>query len=106
MREIEQYRKVNQGPLLQRTSDLFATLTDGSFAEVQTDFDDRDQLVLVGVRPGGERVPVSGLSSGTRDQLFFALKLSALERSLESSESMPFWVDDVLVHFDERRSLA
>jgi len=104
--EIERYRQQHQGPLLARASDHFAVLTLGSFAGLQADFNEKDEPVLVGVRPDGERVYVDGMSSGTRDQLYLALRLASLEKYMESAEPMPFIVDDILVHFDDERSRA
>jgi uncharacterized protein YhaN len=104
--EIERYRKENQGPLVKCASEHFASLTLGSFAGLMTDFNEKDEPVLAGIRPDGERVLVEGMSSGTRDQLYLALRLASLEKYMESSEPMPFIVDDVLVDFDDERSLA
>lgn len=104
--QIERYRSENQGPLVRRAGEHFAALTIGSFSALLTDFDDRDQPVLAGVRPDGQRVHVQGMSTGTRDQLYLALRLASLEKYLETAEPMPFIVDDVLVDFDDRRSEA
>jgi uncharacterized protein YhaN len=104
--EIERYRQRHQGPLLERASAHFTVLTQDSFAGLRADFNDRDEPVLVGVRPDGERVNVEGMSSGTRDQLYLALRLASLEKYMESAEPMPFIVDDILVHFDDERSKA
>ena len=70
------------------------------------DVDEKDQPVLVGIRPDGERVHVTGMSSGTRDQLYLALRLASLERYMQDAEPMPFIVDDVLVDFDDARTEA
>jgi uncharacterized protein YhaN len=104
--EIERYRKENQGPLVKRASEYFSVLTYGSFEGLRIDFNPKDEPVLAGIRPGGERVYVEGMSSGTRDQLYLALRLASLEKYMESSEPMPFIVDDVLVDFDDKRSEA
>jgi uncharacterized protein YhaN len=104
--QIERYRRENQGPLVKRASEHFSTLTLGSFDELMTDFNERDEPVLAGIRSGGERVTVEGMSLGTRDQLYLALRLASLEKYMESSEPMPFIVDDVLVDFDDERSEA
>ena len=104
--EIERYRKENQGPLVKRASEHFAMLTCGSFEELRADFNEKDEPVLVGIRPNGERVHVEGMSSGTRDQLYLSLRLASLERYTENSEPMPFIVDDILVDFDDERSEA
>ena len=104
--EIERYRKENQGPLVKRAGEHFATLTLGSFEGIMTDFNDKDEPVLEGIRPKGERVTVEGMSTGARDQLYLALRLASLEKYMESAEPMPFIVDDVLVDFDDKRSEA
>jgi len=104
--EIEHYRQQHQGPLLERASEHFAVLTLGSFAGLRADFNDKDEPVLVGVRPNADLVTVEGMSSGTRDQLYLALRLASLEKYMESAEPMPFIVDDILVHFDDERSRA
>lgn len=104
--EIERYRRQHQGPLLERASEHFSVLTQGSFTGLRADFNEKDEPVLVGVRPGGERVYVEGMSSGTRDQLYLSLRLASLEKYMESAEPMPFIVDDILVHFDDQRSRA
>ena len=52
------------------------------------------------------RVSVMGLSDGTRDQLFLALRLAGIERHLKEREPVPLIVDDVLVNFDDNRTCA
>jgi len=104
--QIERYRRENQGPLVKRASEHFCALTLGSFEGLMTDFNEKDEPVLAGIRSGGERVYVEGMSSGTRDQLYLALRLASLEKYMESAEPMPFIVDDVLVDFDDARSQA
>ncbi len=104
--EIESYRQQHQGPLLDRASEHFTVLTQGSFSGLRADFNDSDEPVLVGVRPDDERVYVDGMSSGTRDQLYLALRFASLEKYMDSAEPMPFIVDDILVHFDDERSKA
>jgi uncharacterized protein YhaN len=106
-RQIEVYRERNQGPLLQRASELFSRLTLGSFGALRAAFDEHDEPVLQCVRSGGGGdVEVAGLSEGTRDQLYLALRLASLERYAEANDPMPFVVDDVLVHFDDDRAAA
>jgi uncharacterized protein YhaN len=68
--------------------------------------DDKGDQVIVGLRDAGDRVSVAGMSDGTRDQLFLALRLASLEHRLEKSEPIPFIVDDILINFDEDRTRA
>ena len=105
-REIERYRQQNQGPLLGRASELFSQLTLQSFSGLSTDFGERDEPVLFGVRPSGERVDVDGMSDGTLDQLYLSLRLASLEKYLQDNEPMPFVVDDILIRFDDERAEA
>lgn len=104
--EIERYREEHQDPVLKIASGYFNDLTMGSFASLRTDVDDKGEPVLVGVRPDNLRLTVEKMSSGTRDQLFLALRLATLEWRLETSEPMPFIVDDILINFDDDRSRA
>lgn len=103
-RAIERHRATLQNPLISRTGGLFATATAGAFCGLGIDYGDDDQTVLVARRETGEQVPVPGLSEGTRDQLFLALRLALLEH--RSSEPLPFIGDDLLASFDDERTLA
>lgn len=104
---IEEHRKKNQGPVLGRASQIFSHITLGGFKELRADFNERGEPVLTGVRgSSGEAVPVSGMSDGTCDQLYLALRLASLEFWLSRHEPVPFIVDDVLLHFDDDRAIA
>ena len=102
---IQHFREQNQGPILGRASALFARMTAGAFDGLSAEFNDAGQ-VIVGVRPGGARVPVSGMSRGTVDQLYLALRLAAISEAVRAREALPLLIDDLLVHFDDTRSAA
>jgi uncharacterized protein YhaN len=103
---IESYRAEHQDPVLKIASGYFKNLTLDSFIALRTDVDDRGQAILIGLRPDGTRINVEGMSNGTRDQLYLALRLATLEWRLESSEPVPFIVDDILINFDDERARA
>ena len=103
-RGLERYRQENQNPVVAEAGRLFSRLTDASFSRLLVDFNDKDHPVLVGLRGDGQRVPVEGMSDGTLDQLYLALRLASLDRYLAENEPLPLILDDVLVHFDDRRS--
>lgn len=105
-RHLETYRQQSQDPVLRRASALFSQLTSLAFARLESDFDDNDRPVLYGVRASGKRVAVEGMSAGTRDQLFLAMRLASLERQLETMSRVPLVVDDILINFDDERSRA
>jgi len=104
--EIERYREEHQAPVLKLGSRYFRELTRGSFIGLRADVDDKGEPVLVGVRSGDRRLTVDKMSSGTRDQLYLALRLATLEWRLAKNEPMPFIVDDILINFDDDRSKA
>ncbi len=104
--EIERYRKEHQDPILKIASKLFSQLTLGSFAGLRTDIDDNGNPNLIGVRTNNSRVAVEGMSDGTCDQLYLALRLATIQERLEHNEPMPLIVDDILINFDDERSQA
>ncbi|MGD9656428.1 MAG: AAA family ATPase [Methylocystis sp.] len=103
---IDRYRREKQAPLLKRAGELFAILTCGSFKTLQLEFDDHDTVQLAGIRDDGRRVAVAGMSSGTADQLYLALRIAAVEDYLDHAEPMPFIADDLFINFDDKRAAA
>ncbi|MGA9599679.1 MAG: AAA family ATPase [Methylocystis sp.] len=99
---IERHREATADPLIARASTLFAAATDGAFQTLGVDYDEADAPTLVGLRESGQRIPVTGMSEGTRDQLFLALRLALLE--LRKGEPLPFIGDDLLASFDDDRT--
>lgn len=103
---IEDYRRKNQTPVLQRAGGLFQRLTLGAYAGLRDELGDDDRPILLGVRPDNTEVLVERMSDGTRAQLYLSLRLAALEQHLRQGEPMPFVVDDILISFDDRRTQA
>jgi uncharacterized protein YhaN len=106
-RAKERYRARHQDTLLDKAGHYFQVLTDGAFRGIEIDNDDGVD-VLKAVRAESSRpdarVSVGGLSDGTRDQLFLALRLAGIERHLQVREPVPLIIDDVLVNFDDDRT--
>jgi uncharacterized protein YhaN len=94
--------------MLQRITALFAALTGGTYARVVTEPDDAGvaRLSLVQRDFPDERQAVNDLSEGTRDQLYLALRLAAIEFHTASAPPLPFIGDDILQTFDDDRALA
>lgn len=102
---IDRYRQEKQGPMLGRASAIFAQLTQGTFHRLVVDFD-AQPMTLHGQRADGKLVGISGMSDGTRDQLYLALRLAALEMHLEKASPLPFIADDLFINYDDGRSTA
>ena len=105
-REIEHYRKDNQGPLLKRAEEHFSQLTLGLYERLSVDYDQDGRPHLLAVRDDGAQVRPQVLSDGERDQLYLALRIAGLERHLDSNQPLPFVADDVFVNFDDKRAGA
>jgi uncharacterized protein YhaN len=90
--------------MLKRAGKLFAILTCGS--SLQVEFDEHDNMQLAGLRHDGRRVPIAGMSTGTADQLYLALRVAAIEDYLDHAEPMPFIADDLFINFDDKRAAA
>lgn len=103
--QIEAFRARNQGPMLARAGELFRQMTGGSFTGLATDYDRGDTPVLVGLKDA-VKVPVEGMSEGSRDQLYLSLRLAAIELHQAAHEPMPLILDDLFITFDDDRSRA
>lgn len=104
---MERFRQTRQGPMLARASEIFQALTLGSFSRLLVDADSHDSPRLMSIRAdGGRPVEVSGLSEGTRDQLYLALRLAALDQQASQGSRMPLIADDLFINFDDRRTAA
>ncbi len=104
---IERYRERTRGPVLAIASELFRELTLGSFDGLRVEEDDNYRPVLVGVRPDSrEGVTVNGMSEGTCDQLYLALRLATLQLETAPRCELPLIIDDILIQFDDARAAA
>ena len=100
-------RDAEIGPWLERASAIFADLTDRSFERIEQDYSTGGTARLVGVRQGSEeRVDAQGMSEGTRDQLYLALRLAHLTERGAAAGAMPFIGDDIFMTFDRPRTRA
>jgi uncharacterized protein YhaN len=114
LENIETYRRDHQGPVLGRAQQLFADLTGGRFVHLVDDTGPDGRTVLRARRAvedatagvDGQLVGVEGMSEGTRDQLYLALRLATLERYADEGRAMPLLLDDVLMTFDDTRAAA
>ena len=105
-REIERYRERHQGPIMQRAGEFFRRMTLDRFSGLSSEFNHQDKLELRCLRTTGQSLSVENLSEGTRDQLYLALRLASLERHAQENEPLPLIIDDLLINFDDERTVA
>jgi len=103
---MESYRQQQADPVMTRAGEVFSDLTGGRFARLIQVYDDNDDLQLAVERKTGEQVPLPGLSEGTGDQLYLALRLAFLEDYCRRNEPAPLVLDDIFQTFDDERTAA
>ncbi len=67
---------------------------------------DEGAATLVGIRADGRPVPLAGMSDGTLDQLYLAIRIASLEHYFSAHDAAPFIIDDILLNFDDERATA
>jgi uncharacterized protein YhaN len=106
-RAMEAVEKNAGDDAISRISRAFAAVTDGDWSV--TAEDNAGTLTLRAREtafPHQDPCAIDALSEGTRDQLYLALRMVALEDFTAVSPPLPFIADDVLQTFDDARALA
>jgi uncharacterized protein YhaN len=103
-RAMERYRREHQSPMLDRAKELFRRFTQSTFSDLYVDVEDGGKAVLIGRQYDGALMQVGQMSKGTREQLFLALRIAAIDRYVETAGPVPVIFDDVFSESDEPRS--
>jgi uncharacterized protein YhaN len=103
-RQVARFQERHQPRMLEELSSLFAALTEGRYRRVYPRYD--DEGTFVAVRADGVEVTPKAMSTGTREQLWLAVRLAYVRHYCEASEPLPLVLDDVLVNFDAARTRA
>jgi len=100
---VRRFERDHQPALLDGASRLFATMTGDRYRRI---FRRMADSVLVVERIDGAELVYEQLSTGTREQLYLALRLAYIDHYREAAEALPVVLDDVLVNFDDRRAAS
>jgi uncharacterized protein YhaN len=103
-RQLQRFSAREQPRLLESVARLFSAMTRGRYLRVYQRLDDK--RTFMAVRADGTEVEPAALSSGTREQLYLALRLAYIDAYCARSEPLPLCLDDVLVNFDDERAAA
>ena len=87
--------------ILSDAEEIFGRLTAGRYTRIVANVGDGSFKAVQ--RDGVAKTPRE-LSSGTREQLYLALRLAHIRKYCENAESLPLLTDDALVNFDDARS--
>lgn len=105
---LEAVQEGTDDALLRRIGAAFAGLTNEAYAGLSSQPDERGtaRLILRSRDFPEEETTVEQLSEGTRDALFLALRLVAIEDHAAGGTVLPFLGDDILQSFDDARAAA
>ncbi|WP_432490882.1 AAA family ATPase [Kineococcus gypseus] len=110
-RQLEEFSTARANPLLEEAGQVLSVLTGGRWTALSA-LDDGGSRRLAVRRGDGEVLEgADGLSEGTADQVFLALRLAAIAaehrgRVRAGAGPLPVVLDDVLMTFDEGRTGA
>ncbi len=107
LQEVEASSASNR--LLLQIGDTFSRLTGGAYdrlSPADEDGESKEHGRLIAHEAGGGDKHIARLSEGTRDQLYLALRLVAVEEHVRQAPALPFLADDILQTFDDARARA
>lgn len=101
---IARFERENQPAMLRDVGQFFTKLTSGRYTGLRQKLDENRTLVLS--QANGKDKEPHQLSTGTREQLYMAIRLAYAQHYCRENEPLPIIMDDVLVNFDDQRSDA
>ena len=102
---IRRFAAANQDPIITTGSRYLREVTAGRYESIGTE-EDGDGVQLTIRAADGVEKQLSEISTGVGDQLWFSLRLAAIEDAVRHRGALPVVVDDILVNFDDERTLA
>ncbi|MBQ9370563.1 MAG: AAA family ATPase [Thermoguttaceae bacterium] len=107
-RSLKNFQGDKMDDILERASEILKEITNGRYYKIeeieskqQKSKETKEYIVLENT---GQDKKKEQLSSGTRAQLYLALRLALIAEYDEHSEPLPVLMDDVLVNSDETRA--
>ncbi|WP_137129168.1 AAA family ATPase [Rhizobium sp. FY34] len=97
------YREKHRSSMMTRAAQAFRQITRGEYSGLSAQ-PDKDREILIGVAKDGASKLSDAMSTGTRYQLYLALRLAGYEEFAAVRPSVPFIADDIMETFDELRS--
>ncbi|MDO5309825.1 MAG: AAA family ATPase [Planctomycetia bacterium] len=109
---VDEFEREKIPAVLEYAQELFERITEGRYLKISTraskssgrSTKNEDERIFYVVDHNGlEKLPTE-LSTGTREQLYLALRLAHIKLYCEEFEPLPVFADDILVNCDNRRS--
>jgi len=99
---VKRHDRANRPEMMAAVSRLISRMTGGRYVGFDRTGEDRKQILLVNDK--GSELMSTQLSTGTREQLYLAIRLAYVEQYCRQNEPLPIVMDDVLVNFDAGRA--
>lgn len=99
---VQRFEKESQPRMLQEVSRIFRSITGDRYHRVERPLDDSAPLLIH--RFDTETLEPRQLSTGTREQLYLAIRLAYVLHYCARAEPLPVVMDDVLANFDDGRA--
>ena len=101
-RSRSEYEAQHRPAVIDRAEHFFKAWTDGRYTRIVAPLGEDVRGIE---RLDGVEVPLVGLSRGTSEQLYLALRFGLVQHFVETSgEPLPIVMDDILVNFDPERA--
>lgn len=102
LKSIELFSQENEPAVLQFAREYLHQLTSGRYTQIEHDPNQRDMFVVRNAR--GETLTPDRLSTGTREQLYLAVRMAFVRQHFCEHEPLPVLMDDCFVNFDDQRT--
>jgi uncharacterized protein YhaN len=103
-RALQRFEREHQPQMLVDVGHLLHRMTRGRYVEITRKLDEQGTLQVR--QADGKLKEPHQLSTGTREQLYLAIRLAYVLHYCRDAEPLPIVMDDVLVNFDDQRSAA
>lgn len=100
---LQKFEKASQPEMLNDVSTLFANMTGGRYQRVERPRDSSRPLIVYR-SDNAEDLEPHELSTGTREQLYLAIRLAYVLHYCTKAEPLPIVLDDVFANFDPART--
>jgi uncharacterized protein YhaN len=97
---ISKYENTRQPEVIKATKDIFTNITNNAYSMIIKSAETNEIKIQDAV---GQSKGVLEMSKGTKEQLYFAMRLGLIKVYEAEKEPMPIIMDDILVNFDDDR---
>jgi uncharacterized protein YhaN len=101
-RAVDRFSGEHEPALLQYTRDFLKQLTGGRYQTVEHDSANAAKFIVRNA--SGEAFEPEKLSTGTREQLYLAIRMAFITHYCQNHEPLPVIMDDCFVNFDDLRT--